>query len=98
MLFRMTLVLTSTLVLLTTLDATDWPQWLGPKRDGVWREAGLPLQFPEKGLTIKWRTPLGKGYAGPAVADGKVFIMDWNREVDKDGNNVRPTKEGIPGN
>ena len=80
-----------------TLSATDWPQWLGPKRDGVWREKGLVDKFPEKGLPVRWRTPLGKGYAGPAVAEGKVFVMDWNREKDKDGNNVRPTKEGIPG-
>ncbi len=81
----------------TTLSATDWPQWLGPKRDGVWREKGLVDKFPEKGLPVRWRTPLGKGYAGPAVAEGKVFVMDWNREKDKDGNNIRPTKEGIPG-
>lgn len=80
-----------------TLSTTDWPQWLGPKRDGVWREKGLVDKFPEKGLPVRWRTPLGKGYAGPAVAEGKVFVMDWNREKDKDGNNVRPTKEGIPG-
>ena len=56
--------------------ADDWPQWLGPKRDGVWREKGILDKFPEKGPTIKWRTPLGGGYAGPAVAGGKVFVMD----------------------
>ncbi|MFO0812930.1 MAG: PQQ-binding-like beta-propeller repeat protein [Gemmatales bacterium] len=82
----------------TCLQATDWPQWLGPKRDGVWRESGLLEKFPEKGLNIRWRTPLGKGYAGPAVANGHVFVMDWNRLKDKDGNNIKPTKEGIPGN
>lgn len=89
----------TSLLLLTycTLQATDWPQWLGPKRDGVWRDTGLLEKFPEKGLNIRWRKPLGKGYAGPAVADGKVYVMDWNRSKDKDGNNVRPTKEGIPG-
>lgn len=84
-------------VLVTGLYASDWPQWLGPHRDGIWREKGLLEKFPEKGLTIRWRTPLGKGYAGPAVADSKVYVMDWNRNKDKDGNNIRPTKEGIPG-
>lgn len=79
------------------LHATDWPQWLGPQRDGIWREKGLLEKFPEKGLNIRWRTPLGKGYAGPAVAEGKVYVMDWNRAKDKDGNNIAPTKEGILG-
>src|SRR5262249_15995285 len=56
--------------------ADDWPQWLGPDRDGVWREPGLIEHFPSSGPRIRWRTPIGGGYAGPAVAEGKVFIMD----------------------
>jgi len=56
--------------------ADDWPQWLGPKRDGVWRETGILDTFPEKGPPVKWRTPIGAGYAGPAVAGGKVYITD----------------------
>lgn len=80
------------------VHATDWPQWLGPQRDGIWREKGLIDKFPEKGLAVRWRTPLGKGYAGPAVAEGKVYVMDWNRTLDKDGKPVPPSKEtGIPG-
>lgn len=54
----------------------DWPQWLGPRRDGVWRETGILRQFPKDGLTFRWRRPVGGGYAGPAVADGKVFVAD----------------------
>lgn len=29
------------------LLADDWPRWLGPKRDGVWREHGIIEKFPE---------------------------------------------------
>src|SRR5438067_6325469 len=54
----------------------DWPQWLGPKRDGVWRETGILTRFPKDGPKVRWRTPIGYGYAGPAVADGRVYIMD----------------------
>jgi outer membrane protein assembly factor BamB len=54
----------------------DWPQWLGPQRDGVWREKGLLQQFPKGGAKIDWRQPVSDGYAGPAVADGKVFVTD----------------------
>ena len=56
--------------------ADDWPQWLGPQRDGVWRETGILERFPEGGPTVRWRTPIGSGYAGPAVANGRVVVMD----------------------
>jgi outer membrane protein assembly factor BamB len=59
-----------------TVRADDWPQWLGPRRDGVWRETGILEKFPARGPTIKWRTPIGGGYAGPAVAGGKVYVTD----------------------
>jgi outer membrane protein assembly factor BamB len=59
-----------------TARADDWPQWLGPKRDGVWRENGIVEAFPAEGPKIKWRAPIGGGYAGPAVAGGKVYVHD----------------------
>jgi outer membrane protein assembly factor BamB len=54
----------------------DWPQWLGPQRDGVWRETGLVEKFPADGPPVRWRAPVGSGYTGPAVAHGRVFVMD----------------------
>jgi outer membrane protein assembly factor BamB len=57
-------------------SAEDWPQWLGPKGDGVWRETGLLDKFPPEGPKVRWRTPVGIGYAGPAVADGRVYLLD----------------------
>jgi outer membrane protein assembly factor BamB len=59
-----------------TVRADDWPQWLGPKRDGIWRETGILEQFPASGPKVRWRTPIGAGYAGPAVADGRVYVTD----------------------
>src|SRR5436190_20360991 len=56
--------------------ADDWPQWLGPKRDGVWRETGIIEKFPASGPKVRWRFPISEGYSGPAVADGKVYITD----------------------
>ncbi len=64
------------LLMAVTAGADDWPQWLGPKRDGVWRETGLLDKFPAKGPKVRWRVPLGSGYAGPAVAEGKVYVTD----------------------
>lgn len=61
-------------------SADDWPQWRGPKRDGVWRETGIVDKLPKE-LKSVWKTPIGAGYAGPAVADGRVYVTD--RQLDK---------------
>jgi outer membrane protein assembly factor BamB len=57
-------------------SADDWPQWMGPKRDNVWREDGILEKFPPGGPKVVWRTPIAAGYAGPAVASGKVYVTD----------------------
>ncbi|MCI0354115.1 MAG: PQQ-binding-like beta-propeller repeat protein, partial [Acidobacteria bacterium] len=65
-------------LVLATMPARgdDWPQWLGPQRDGVWRESGILKTFPKDGPQVRWRTPIGGGYAGPAVAGGRVYVTD----------------------
>lgn len=57
--------------------AADWPQWMGPERDNVWREEGIVAELPEGGPKIAWRAPVAGGYAGPAVANGKVYVTDY---------------------
>ena len=78
--------------------ADDWPQWLGPQRDGVWRETGIVEKFPADGPRVRWRTPIGSGYTGPAVAQGRVLVMD--RQLAPGANNpVNPfAQTTIPGN
>jgi len=56
--------------------ADDWPQWLGPNRDAVWRESNVLEKFPTNGPAIRWRANIGGGYAGPAVAKGCVYVTD----------------------
>lgn len=58
-------------------QAADWPQWLGPDRDGAWKEEGIVERFAEGGPKILWRSAVSGGYSGPAVADGKVFVADY---------------------
>jgi outer membrane protein assembly factor BamB len=41
----------------------------------VWRETGIVEKLPPK-LRYEWRTPIGGGFAGPAVADGRVYVFD----------------------
>lgn len=57
--------------------ADDWPEWRGAGRSGVWKESDILDVFPQQGLTIKWRVPIAAGYAGPAVANGRVFVTDF---------------------
>jgi outer membrane protein assembly factor BamB len=56
--------------------ADDWPQWLGPERDGVWRETGILDKFPKDGPKVLWKIPIGGGYTGPAVVGDRVYVMD----------------------
>jgi outer membrane protein assembly factor BamB len=62
-----------------SLAAEDWPEWRGRSRAGVWNESGVIDTFPAGGLTARWRTPIHAGYAGPAVAGGRVFVTDSRR-------------------
>lgn len=55
----------------------DWPEWRGKGRIGIWNESGILDEFSEKGLTVLWRTPIHAGFAGPAVAAGRVFVTDF---------------------
>lgn len=71
------LLLLSLVVGTTAARGDDWPQWRGPARDGVWRESGLRTTLPKEGIAPKWRAKVGGGYGGPAVADGRVYLMDY---------------------
>ncbi len=59
-----------------SLSADDWPQWRGPRRDGVWRETGLVDRFESREAEPKWTAEIAAGYSAPTVADGRVFITD----------------------
>ena len=56
--------------------SSDWSQWRGANRDGVWLETGLVEKFDAAQLPIRWRAPISSGYSGPTVADGRVYVTD----------------------
>ena len=66
-------------VLSTAVHADDWPQWRGQDRRAVWDETGIVEDLPKE-LLVKWRVPVGTGFSGPSVADGRVFITDWRED------------------
>ena len=73
------LVLASIVILFLTTaiaEASDWPQWQGPNRDGKSAETGLLKQWPENGPPLAWRIDkLGGGDSAPAVAGGRIYLM-----------------------
>lgn len=80
----------------TSTRADDWPQWMGPRRDNVWRESGLLKSFPKGGPKIVWRAPVAGGFAGPAVAGGRVVVTDYStRDEAPEGNFERKELGGV---
>ena len=55
--------------------AGDWPQFLGPNRDGVSDETGLIDAFGDKGPQVVWRVDAGVGMSGLAIADGVIYTL-----------------------
>src|SRR5262245_24142056 len=51
--------------------AADWPQWLGPRRDGGHPGKVAPWK---KAPAVVWKQPPGPGFSGPVVAAGRVFV------------------------
>lgn len=68
---------------LVPATAEDWPQWRGAGRDGVWQESGLVDAFAAAEIPRRWTVPIGAGYSGPTVADGRVLVMDRVTEPDE---------------
>lgn len=81
--FALRTVIGVLLLLLGAVDGQcdDWPQWLGPQRDGIWRETGIVRKFPSTRLEARWRVKVAGGYSGPAVAGGRVFLTDYVRRT-----------------
>src|SRR6185295_11092213 len=73
--------LISALLLATaTASAADWPQFLGPARNGISPETGLMKSWPTDGPKEVWRVPGGVGMSSVAISGGKAMTL-----VQKDG-------------
>jgi len=65
----------------TNLSAQDWPQFLGPERNCISPQKNLLRSWPESGPEVLWKVPVGIGYGGPIVKDGKIYILDRDDKV-----------------
>jgi outer membrane protein assembly factor BamB len=55
--------------------SADWPQFLGPDRNGISRETGLLASWPKEGPREVWRVTGGVGMSGLAVRGGKLYTL-----------------------
>ncbi len=79
----MRILTAAALLTAVTLHAADWPNFLGPNRNSISTETSLNKNWSAQPPRELWRVPMSdNGYAGPSVANGKVFII--NHEGDKD--------------
>lgn len=79
----------------------DWPQFRGPRRDGISDERALQQSWPDGGPKLLWSaTNLGRGYSSPVIVDGRLFITgDVGEELhlfalDLEGRSLWQAKNG----
>jgi outer membrane protein assembly factor BamB len=58
----------------SSVRAQDWPQWLGPNRDGKATGFTAPSAWPKE-LTQKWKITVGEGVATPALVGDKLYVF-----------------------
>ena len=55
--------------------AEDWPQFLGPTRNGVYSGNDLAGSWPPAGPAVIWKKEVGQGFSGPVVAEGRLILF-----------------------
>jgi outer membrane protein assembly factor BamB len=74
-----------TLANIDEIVAGDWPRFRGIDLDNISKDpTPLAESWDSSGPAIIWRTALGEGYAGPAVHNGRVYLLDYNERKKAD--------------
>lgn len=55
--------------------AADWPQYLGPQRNGVYAGPPLNEKWTSSGPRALWRKQIGQGLSGPVVAQDRLILF-----------------------
>src|SRR5579859_4501375 len=69
--------------LLIVVGGADWPQFLGPTRNGTSNETGLLGTWGDKGPPQLWEKAVGEGFSSPVVVGDRVILLHrvGNEEV-----------------
>jgi outer membrane protein assembly factor BamB len=79
--FRRTIYVFFCFVAINSVNAQDWPQFLGPKRNSESTQKDLLRSWPKLGPEVLWTTAVGIGYGGPVIKDGKIYLLDRDDKV-----------------
>ncbi len=103
---RMLLCLSCLGMFTLAANADDWPQWRGPKRNGISAETGLLQEWPKEGPKQLWHADMiGNGYSTPSIIGDRIYLIS-NEGTDNefvqaldagDGHQVWSTKLGNVG-
>ncbi|HUX58459.1 MAG TPA: PQQ-binding-like beta-propeller repeat protein [Bacteroidales bacterium] len=66
---------------ISNIYAQDWPQYLGPTRNGVSTQKDLLRTWPQQGPEVLWTVNVGIGFGGPVIKDGRVYLLDRDDKV-----------------
>ena len=65
----------------TSAFGGDWPAIYGPAKNSTSDQKGLLRTWPAQGPKVLWTAPVGAGFGGPAVSEGKVYLLDRDEAV-----------------
>ena len=60
-------------------EPADWPQWRGPRRDGVSMESNWLAKWPPAGPKVLWKAKVGEGFSGFAIVGARLDTMGFVR-------------------
>jgi outer membrane protein assembly factor BamB len=76
------LSITAIIVACPLAAADDWPQILGPERNGIITDTGLNLDWKTTPPKILWKVPIGHAYSSVAIVGDRLFTMAKRDERD----------------
>ncbi|HMJ91603.1 MAG TPA: PQQ-binding-like beta-propeller repeat protein [Candidatus Acidoferrum sp.] len=76
------------------LPAHDWPQLLGPDRNGRSAETNLNWNWGKEGPRIVWRKTVGQGWSAPVVSSNRV--ISFHRQNDREAVECVDAMSGAP--
>lgn len=64
----------------------EWPRFRGPKLDAIWEDGTVTLarSWDADGPPRVWSIAVGEGFAAAAIRDGRVYLIDYDREKEQD--------------
>ena len=77
-----------------SVSAHDWPQFLGPQRNGVYSGPPLAASWPSGGPRKVWQISIGSGFAGPVVSGDRLIL--FHRVKDEEVVDALDARSGAP--